>query len=453
MLFNPAAENVLASSSGDATIKIWDLENGKSKLTLHGDMVQSLSWNATGTMLVTTSRDKKLRFWDVRTEKAVHEVAGHAGAKNSRTVWLGEHDRVVTTGFSRMSERQMGLWDVRNPTKPIGGDFELLDSSSGIAMPFWDDSCNMLYIAGKGDGNIRYYEYENDKFEFLSEYKSGDPQRGLAFLPKRGVNTHDNEVMRAFKTVNDAWIEPISFIVPRRAETFQEDIYPPATGTHPAVSSGEWFDGKDGLPSKISMEDVFEGNEPKVIAAEDLPKPTATRSAPDPAPAPAAASKPAAPQPEPTPTPAAAREMPSVKDNQQSMAAMASKFTDKNNADEDEKDSDSSFEEIPQPVERPSVIAAREREAGTPKTTTPGTGTPTQPSPAGGLDTAATKPVSDVPKEDSPPAAAAPAPTATSAAGGLRDMISEIRDTLSSHTKEIESLRAEVASLKSKLGE
>lgn len=54
------------------------------------------------------------------------------------------------------------------------------------------------------DGNIRYFEYANDKFEFLSEYKSGDPQRGIAFLPKRGVNVHENEVMRALKTVNDS---------------------------------------------------------------------------------------------------------------------------------------------------------------------------------------------------------------------------------------------------------
>jgi hypothetical protein len=38
------------------------------------------------------------------------------------------------------------------------------------------------------DGNIRYFEYTNDKFEYLSEYKSADPQRGLAFVPKRGVN-------------------------------------------------------------------------------------------------------------------------------------------------------------------------------------------------------------------------------------------------------------------------
>lgn len=40
----------------------------------------------------------------------------------------------------------------------------------------------------RSDGNIRYFEYENDKFEFLSEYKSGDPQRGLAFMPRRGIN-------------------------------------------------------------------------------------------------------------------------------------------------------------------------------------------------------------------------------------------------------------------------
>jgi len=47
------------------------------------------------------------------------------------------------------------------------------------------------------DGNIRYFEYENDKFEFLSEYKSGEPQRGIAFLPRRGINVsklHDKPI-------------------------------------------------------------------------------------------------------------------------------------------------------------------------------------------------------------------------------------------------------------------
>lgn len=47
----------------------------------------------------------------------------------------------------------------------------------------------MAYTIPLGsDGNIRYFEYENDKFEFLSEYKSADPQRGIAFVPRRGIN-------------------------------------------------------------------------------------------------------------------------------------------------------------------------------------------------------------------------------------------------------------------------
>lgn len=187
MLFNPAAENILASASGDFTIKLWDISTGQAPLQLkHNDIVQSLSWNATGNLLVTTSRDKKLRVWDVRQEKPAHVGPGHEGAKSSRAVWLGEHNRIATTGFSRMSDRQIALWEP-GQDKPLGG-FTNLDSISGVCMPFWDEATSCLYLAGKGDGNIRYFEYENDKFEFLSEYKSGDPQRGIAFVPKRGVN-------------------------------------------------------------------------------------------------------------------------------------------------------------------------------------------------------------------------------------------------------------------------
>lgn len=137
VLFNPAAENILASASGDYTIKLWDIGTGKAALTLkHGDIVQSLSWSANGSLMATTSRDKKLRIWDTRQERPAHEGPGHTGAKNSRVVWMGEHNRVATTGFSKMSDRQLALWDVGNAKQPIGG-FTSLDSISGVCMPFW----------------------------------------------------------------------------------------------------------------------------------------------------------------------------------------------------------------------------------------------------------------------------------------------------------------------------
>ncbi|KXX79006.1 Coronin-like protein crn1 [Madurella mycetomatis] len=345
VLFNPAAENILASSSGDLTIKLWDISTGQAAIALKSaEIVQSLSWSANGSMLVTTSRDKKLRVWDVRQETPVHEYPGHEGAKNSRAVWMGEHNRIATTGFSRMSERQIGLWEPGRKD-PIGG-FTSLDSISGVCMPFWDEGSNCLYLAGKGDGNIRYYEYENDKFEFLSEYKSADPQRGIAFVPRRGINVHENEVMRAYKTVNDAFIEPISFTVPRRAETFQSDLYPPATGLRPAMSAKEWLDGKTGIPPKIDLESVYDGNAPVEVPADY--KPPAAAPAPAPAPVPVMKK-------EPEPAPAPVRAPATVSDQKSSISAMANKFQD----DEEEGGNDdaetSSFEEITRPPPRSAV--------------------------------------------------------------------------------------------------
>lgn len=261
--FHPCAENVLASCSMDYTVKIWNTETGKVELTLpHRDLVTSFAFNYNGSLLVTTSRDKKLRIWDIRSGKVISEGNGHTGAKPSRVVWLGNTDRIITTGFSKMSDRQVGVWDVNDIGKgPIGG-FLVIDSSSGVLIPVFDESNSILYIAGKGDGNIRYYEYENDVLYELSQYSSVDPQRGFTVAPKSTVNVKENEILKSFKTVNDLSIEPVSFIVPRRSELFQDDIYPDAPSSKAAISAEDWFAGKEvNGPLLLSMESVFNGTE------------------------------------------------------------------------------------------------------------------------------------------------------------------------------------------------
>ncbi|CAI6337252.1 unnamed protein product [Periconia digitata] len=454
VLFNPAAENVLASASGDYSVKLWDVEAGQAKLALkHKDIVQSLCWNAEGSLLVTTSRDKKLRVWDVRQETPAYEVPGHEGAKNSRAVWLGEHDRIATTGFSRMSDRQLALWDARNPGNgPIGG-FTTLDSISGVCMPFWDDGTQCLYLAGKGDGNIRYFEYENDKFEYLAEYKSGEPQRGVAFMPKRGVNLHDNEVLRCFKTVNDSYIQPISFIVPRRAEMFQSDIYPPTTGKRAGVSGPEWFGGKTSLPPKISLESVYEGEAPKEVPAEPRAQ-TSTPAAVEP---PKPVAKPT-PAPAPAPEPVVRSPPPTMNDNKASLASQASKFADK---DEDASDEEtSSFEEVAKPVQRPSAAATRQEEK--PREVPSETRAPSAPVKSSPLPSEPTPAPTAAPTSTS-----TPAPTASGAAAGLKDVLADIKTTLATQTGTLERqnqvmsdqsdqialLMREVSQLKTKLNQ
>lgn len=94
----------------------------------------------------------------------------------------------MTTGFSRHSDRQYSLWDQENLAKPLITD--TIDSSSGIVFPYFDNDTNMIYLAGKGDGNIRYYEITEEApfVHFLNQFLSGNPQVYAYFsFPSRFV--------------------------------------------------------------------------------------------------------------------------------------------------------------------------------------------------------------------------------------------------------------------------
>lgn len=262
--FHPCAKDVLVSSSIDYSVKFWNVQTGEAEFNLqHPDLVTSFAFNYNGQLLATTSRDKKIRIWDLSSRKMISEGQGHTGAKPSRVVWLGQSDRILTTGFSRLSDRQVGIWDVNDIEKgPIDGFF-VIDSSSGVLIPIFDESNSILYLAGKGDGNIRYYEFGNDNLFELSQYSSTDAQRGFAASPKMFVNTKENEILKSFKTINDNTIEPISFIVPRKSEMFQEDIYPDAPSDIPALSASEWFSGKVASgPELIDLRLLYENATP-----------------------------------------------------------------------------------------------------------------------------------------------------------------------------------------------
>lgn len=182
--------------------------------------------------------------------------------------------------------------------------------------------------------------------------------------------------MRAYKTVNDSYIEPISFTVPRRAETFQSDIYPPAFGNKPAMSAQEWLGGKTAVPPKIDLESVYDGNAP-VEVPSDFKPPVA---APVPTPAPAAKPAPSK-EPEAKPIVAARGPPPRISDQQTSISAMANKFQDGEDEEggrEGEKGAEtSSFEEVSRPAQRTVPV----RVAEVPKLPSPLKPTPASSSP------------------------------------------------------------------------
>jgi len=258
--FNPIANNILATTSTDQTVKIWDIEKGDTKFDINGgaDIVQSAAWNYNGQLLATASKDKHVRVFDPRAgaNSLVADVEAHAGVKGMRIAFLGRRDKLFTMGFSKTSERQYSLWDPRALGTPIVS--ENIDTSAGILMPFYDDDTSVLFLAGKGDGNIRYYEVVDEApyIHYLTEFKSNTPQRGMAMFPKLGMDLSTCEIARLLKLGNTA-VEPIHFTVPRKSDVFQDDLYPPTFSGEPTLSSAEWSSGKNGEPKTTSLSPGF----------------------------------------------------------------------------------------------------------------------------------------------------------------------------------------------------
>ena len=170
---------------------------------------------------------------------------------------------MLTVGFSKSSEREFNIFDPRSIGEPVA--HLNIDTSSGGIMPFYDHDTAILYLAGKGDGNIRYYEIVDEApyYYYLSEFKSPTPQKGLAFVPKRALNVSECEIARALKLhVNK--VEPISFRVPRKSDIFQDDLYPDTYAGEPALSLEQWSHGSNAEPKTRSLGPGFVAKEKAV---------------------------------------------------------------------------------------------------------------------------------------------------------------------------------------------
>ena len=256
--------------------------------------------------------------------------------------------------------------------------------------------------------------------------------------------------MRAYKTVNDAYIEPISFTVPRRAEVFQSDIYPPATGTKPAVSAAEWLSGKDGIPSKIDLESIYEGNAPVEVAADYKPPVAAPAPIPVKAPAPAKKENNAPRSPVATRSPP-----PTMSEQKGSISAMASKFQD--DEVEDDEDETSSFEEIAKPVQKSIPVAAKS-EPRSPIKPSPTKTEPPKPAPV----SQATPRTVQSPASSTPTTihtSSGPTSSAVGSNEGVESSLQQIKSlleaqtrTISAQSEKIGQLAQEVDTLKMRVG-
>lgn len=142
-----SANNVLLSAGADCKIIIWNVGTGEQISSIdHPDLVFHCDWSWDGSHLVTTCKDKKIRIYDPRTGELEQEAEGHEGAKPQRAIYL-RNNLIFTIGFSRMSERQYSLRSEAALGESIV--LETLDTSNGVLFPFYDPDVNLIYLCAK----------------------------------------------------------------------------------------------------------------------------------------------------------------------------------------------------------------------------------------------------------------------------------------------------------------
>lgn len=280
--FNPTADGIIASTSFDNTVKIWNVQDQEEVFCIDlptEGTVNHLKWNLGGNLIAATCKDKKLRIIDPRQKTFAVTAKIHEGAKPAKVAWLGgsqsltdENFKLVTTGFTRDAGREISVWDIRKfdeDENELSEPLNMLsvDPGTGALFPFFDAGTQMLYVAGKGDGSIRYFEVVPDDpfLHFLSVYSATTAQKGIDFLPKSCMDTSKHEVARAMKMETN-FIGYVSFKVPRKSKEFQEDIFPDCAAGVPSMSAEDWCGGAE--PKAQVMRSMKPGAEDVATAAK-----------------------------------------------------------------------------------------------------------------------------------------------------------------------------------------
>ncbi|KAG2192369.1 putative platelet-activating factor acetylhydrolase ib alpha subunit [Mucor mucedo] len=108
VVFHPVYQ-ILASSSEDSTIKIWDYETGEFERTLkgHTKAVQDIAFDPKGNFLVSCSADLTIKVWDVNNDyNCIKTLFGHDHSVSS-VDYLPSGDTILSSS----RDKTIKLWD------------------------------------------------------------------------------------------------------------------------------------------------------------------------------------------------------------------------------------------------------------------------------------------------------------------------------------------------------
>lgn len=140
----------MATCGGDRQIKIYDVLNFKSGVTINSNSAESIfisvGLDYSGERLLAGSTDRSVQIFSTSTGKLLHSFVGH-GYKINSVSWSSMKEKCV----SGSEDKQIKVWEVEKAAN-------LLSINSGKPVRYLH--CNTvepIVYSGHSDGSIRLY--------------------------------------------------------------------------------------------------------------------------------------------------------------------------------------------------------------------------------------------------------------------------------------------------------
>merc|ERR1719240_801190 len=182
---------ILVSGSRDKTLIIWELfhnqqDNAAGRplkcLTGHNHFISDLSISNDNTFVISSSWDKTMRLWDLRSGKCVRNFIGHT--KEVHTCTFSADNRQI---FSAGSEKSLKLWNTLAECKVTSNQApnQTHDHKDWVSKVRFSQSQKNQYYASTGwDGRLKIW---NGIFRIIASIKAHDSYINALDISKNGM--------------------------------------------------------------------------------------------------------------------------------------------------------------------------------------------------------------------------------------------------------------------------
>lgn len=170
--------DLLVTASKDNTPNVWWCQNGERLGTLngHSGAVWSVNISSDSSFVITGSADNTARIWDLETGKCLH-VMNFETAVRSVEFSQGNRQVVLITDATMGKSSYIYIFDTANPTNPVLQIKASDESSKKATVCAWSD-CNEHIITAHNNGDLCLW----------------DPKTGSLSLQKTGVAAHADTI-------------------------------------------------------------------------------------------------------------------------------------------------------------------------------------------------------------------------------------------------------------------